>query len=66
MLRHCADALTHFEYFYHENFRGMACLTFVSKTFAIEEKDITVINNYNYFTDYSEYTRLIQSFKPKV
>jgi glycosyltransferase involved in cell wall biosynthesis len=63
LLNKCSDALTHFEYFYNENFRGMACLNFVSKTFAIEEKDIDVINSYNYFTDYPEYSKIIQSFK---
>jgi len=50
-----------FSYFYHVNYRGVGCFQ-IKKSFQIPEKDIEVINNYEYFTDYSKYIELLSTF----
>lgn len=46
-----------FSYYYHENYRGVACLTFKEK-FQIPEEAISQINDYDYYRDFSHYLSL--------
>ena len=47
-----------FSYYYHVNYRGVGCFQ-IKEKFQILESDIAVINNYEYFTDYSNYIELL-------
>jgi hypothetical protein len=49
-----------FSYYYHENYRGVACLTFNEK-FQIPEEAISQMNDYDYYRDFSHYVTLLQN-----
>lgn len=50
-----------FSYFYHSNYRGVACIEF-KEFFQIPDSDIDVINNCDYYEDFSNYSNLLSSF----
>ena len=53
-----------FQYFYHQNYRGVAVLQ-IKEPFQIPDSELVVINNYNYANDFSVYIDLIENFKER-
>lgn len=53
-----------FEYFNHPNYRGVAMLS-ILKPFRIDdsEESIAAINSYDYYTDFNDYTEILQKNK---
>ena len=51
-----------FSYFYHVNYRGVACIQ-IKEFFQIPEQSIQIINNYDYYNDFTNYSNLLSSFK---
>jgi hypothetical protein len=47
-----------FSYYYHENYRGIACIQ-IKESFQIPEQEIPKINDYDYYTDFSGYVSLL-------
>ena len=58
MLLNFNDELKDFAYFYNINFRGIASFK-IHQKIKINEEDIEVINNYNYFSDFNNYVKLL-------
>ena len=54
-----SDNIQTFKYYYNINYRGIAVIQLKHK-FQINETDINIINNYTYFTDFSNYTKLVE------
>ena len=59
ILIHFSCNLKRFQYFYNNEFRGIAMFQFKTK-FQIDENDIKNINDFSYFDDYSNYVSLLQ------
>jgi hypothetical protein len=51
-----------FSYFYHVNFRGVGCFQF-KEFIQIPSLDIDIINNYDYYKDFSNYSKLLSTFQ---
>jgi glycosyltransferase involved in cell wall biosynthesis len=47
-------------YYYHENYRGVACITFL-KPFQIPQEKIRIINAFDYYLHFNHYTSLLHS-----
>jgi glycosyltransferase involved in cell wall biosynthesis len=47
-------------YFYHENYRGVACITFKEK-FQIPDEAIETINKYDYYVDFTKYVTILEN-----
>ena len=60
LLLHYSDHFD-FSYYYHTNYRGVACLH-IKKSFQLPEQDIDKINAYDYYADFSHYINLVSSF----
>jgi glycosyltransferase involved in cell wall biosynthesis len=60
LLLNYKDCIIGFSYYYHENYRGVACITF-QKTFQIPEEDIQVINAFDYYLHFNHYISLLHS-----
>lgn len=48
-------------YYYNIHFRGI-CVLKLKEKFQLNENDIHIINEYDYFTDYSHYVMLLQEY----
>lgn len=55
------DKIHNFKYFYNINFRGIATFKLKEK-FQINQDDIGIINDYDYFKDYRDYIKLLTNF----
>jgi hypothetical protein len=53
-----------FNYFYHPYYRGIAVLQ-IKDSFHIPDRDLDIINNYYYYTDFMKYIDLIENYKQK-
>jgi glycosyltransferase involved in cell wall biosynthesis len=58
LLKH-KDKISLCKYYYNIHFRGVCVLQFKEK-FQLNEEDIHIINEYDYFIDYSHYVMLLQ------
>lgn len=54
------DKIASFNYYYHVNFRGIGMLQII-EPFQINVSDINKINNYDYFEDFTNYIKLLQT-----
>ena len=61
LLKKYKDKILDFKYFYNINFRGIGALKF-KEVFKICDEEIDDINSYNYFSDFSDYITILQSF----
>jgi len=50
-----------FSYFYHVNYRGVGCLK-LNDFFQIPDEEIEIINQYDYYKDFSNYSTLLASY----
>ena len=58
MLLHYYDKINSFNYYDNINYRGVATFK-INEKFQINNDDIDVINNYEYFKDYNNYIKLL-------
>ena len=58
MLLHYYDKINSFKYYDNINYRGVATFK-LNEKFQINNDDIDVINNYEYFKDYNNYIKLL-------
>jgi len=56
-----ANKLSLCNYYYNIHFRGI-CVLKLKEKFQLNENDIHIINEYDYFTDYSHYVMLLQEY----
>jgi len=61
LIKNYRDKITYFNYFFNINFRGMGVFKF-NEVFQINLEELCIINNYNYFKDFSNYIKELQSF----
>jgi len=54
------NSIHEFKYFYNIHFRGIGMFRFKEKM-QINPDDIDIINNYDYFNDFSDYVNCLQS-----
>ena len=58
ILKNYRRFINEFRYFYNSNYRGVAYIK-IKEAFEIAEKEIEVINGYNYFIDFPKYLTLL-------
>lgn len=61
LIKNYREKIIYFKYFYNLNFRGIGAFKF-NEVFKINIDEIDIINNYDYFTDFSDYIKELQSF----
>jgi glycosyltransferase involved in cell wall biosynthesis len=54
-----------FSYYNNKNYRGIGCIQIKTK-FAINEEAISIINNYEYKTDFEKYIKLLSSINKPI
>jgi glycosyltransferase involved in cell wall biosynthesis len=54
------DKLSLCQYYYNIHFRGVLVIK-IKEKFQLNEDDIHIINDYDYFTDYSQYVKLLEA-----
>jgi glycosyltransferase involved in cell wall biosynthesis len=60
LIKNYKDKINQFKYYYNINFRGIGMFKFKEK-FQIKPDEIDIINNYDYFNDFSNYIIELQS-----
>lgn len=59
MLVNHKNKISFYEYYYNIHFRGIGVFK-IHEKFQLDESDIHIINDYDYFTDFNQYVKLLQ------
>ena len=61
LLKYCKVQIDKFQYYYNINFRGIGVFKFNS-IIEINNDEIEIINGYDYFKDFSDYIKVLETF----